>query len=213
MFIFRTAWAFVILLLIGACGSPPIAEPLASSSTVPTSATRNLGPSPNAMPTASPAAIGWVTYREPAWGYSISMPAGWHLITAGESDPRQFKLFSLENVTSAKTLAGLDSNGMAVRLIVSQLNSGCPGDQPPVGWPQSTVPAVPVNIDGYTSVVSGVQAQDKSVWSVQAEATNGKYCYSFVGLTLNHDAQLKWTPLFEQMLSTFSFGTLIAPPF
>ena len=31
--------------------------------------------------------------------------------------------------------------------------------------------------------------------------------------TLNHDEQLKMTPLFEQMLQTFSFGTLVAPPF
>jgi hypothetical protein len=165
------------------------------------------------MPTASPAPIGWITYNEPAWGYSISMPADWHLVTAGERDPSQFKLFSSENVTNAATLAGLGSNGMAVRVIVSQLNSGCPGDQPPVGWPESTVPAVAVSIDGYPSVVSGYEAQDKSVWGVQAEAATSKYCYSFVGLTLNHDAQLRWAPVFEQMLATFSFGTLIAPPF
>jgi hypothetical protein len=76
------------------------------------------------------------------------------------------------------------------------------------------VPAVAVKIDGYRSVVwGGVRGQDKSSWSVQAEAATSKYCYSFVGLTLNHDAQLKWVPLFEQMLSTFRFGTLIAPPF
>jgi hypothetical protein len=72
---------------------------------------------------------------------------------------------------------------------------------------------VAANVDGYASVVSGYQAQDNSVWGVQAVATNGKYCYSLVGVTLNHDSQLKWAPLFEQMLSTFSFGTLIAPPF
>jgi hypothetical protein len=141
------------------------------------------------------------------------MPADWHLITAGEQNPAQFKLFSFENVTNAATLAGLASNGMALRVGVANLNSGCPGVHPPVGFPQSTVPAVAVNIDGYQSVVSGAQAQDLTVWSVQAEAATSKYCYLFVGLTLNHDAQLKWAPLFEQMLSTFSFGTLIAPPF
>jgi hypothetical protein len=166
-----------------------------------------------ASPTASPPPVGWVTYTEPAWGYSISMPADWHLITAGEQDPAEFKLFSFENVTNAATLAGLDSNGMALKVIVANLNSGCPGVQPPVGYPQSTVPAVAVNIDGYSSVVSGAQAQDLSVWSVQAAAATSRYCYSFVGLTLNHDAQLKWAPLFEQMLSTFRFGTPIAPPF
>jgi len=165
------------------------------------------------MPTASPVPIGWITYKEPSWGYSISMPADWHLITAGEQNPAQDKSFSFENVTNTGSLAGLDSNGMELRVTVSQLNAGCPGTQPPVGWPESTVPAVAVNIDGYPSVVSGDQAEDLSNWSVQAEAATSKYCYSFVGLTLNHDAQLKWTPLFEQMLSTFSFGTLIAPPF
>jgi hypothetical protein len=202
MFVLRMVSAFVGLLLISACGSASTAKPLASSS-----------PSPSAMPTASPAPIGWITYKEPAWGYSIGMPADWHLITAGEQDPAQFKLFSFENVTNAATLAGLDSNGMALNVGVANLNSGCPGVQLPVGYPQSTVPAVAVNIDGYPSVVSGAQAQDLSVWSVQAEAATSKYCYLFVGLTLNHDAQLKWAPLFEQMLSTFSFGTLIAPPF
>jgi hypothetical protein len=141
------------------------------------------------------------------------MPADWHLVAAGEQDPAQFRTFSFENITNAATLAGLDASGMVLKVTVSQLNSGCPGAQPPVGWPESTVPAVAVNIDGYASVVSGAEAQDKSVWSVQAEATNGKYCYSFVGLTLNHDSQLKWAPLFEQMLTTFSFGTPIAPPF
>lgn len=165
------------------------------------------------MPTASPSPLGWITYNEPAWGYSINMPADWHLISAGELDPEQFKLFSFEDVTNAETLAGLDSDGLALRVIVSQLNSGCPGVRPPVGWSGSTVPAVAVDVDGYTSVVTGYEAQDKSVWGLQAEASSGKYCYSFVGLTLNHDAQLKWTPLFEQMLSTFSFGTPIAPPF
>ncbi len=140
------------------------------------------------MPTASPSPLGWITYNEPAWGYSINMPADWHLISAGELDPEQFKLFSFEDVTNAETLAGLDSDGLALKVIVSQLNSGCPGVRP-------------------------YEAQDKSVWGLQAEASSGKYCYSFVGLTLNHDAQLKWTPLFEQMLSTFSFGTPIAPPF
>jgi hypothetical protein len=165
------------------------------------------------MPTASPAPLGWITYKEPAWGYSISMPADWHLVTAGEQDPAQFKLFSFEKVTNAATLAGLDSNGMAVKVIVSQLNSGCPGAQPPVGWPQSTISAVAVSIDGYATVVSGYEAPDKSVWGVQTEAASEKYCYSFVGLTLNHKAQLSWASLFKQMLSTFSFGTLIAPPF
>jgi hypothetical protein len=203
MFTLRLASAFFLLLLIGACGSSSTTKSAAAS---PSS-------SPSAAPTASPAPVGWVTYNEPAWGYSIRMPADWHLITAGEQDPAQFKLFSFENVTNAATLVGLDSSGMALRVIVSQVNSGCPGDRPPVGWPQSTVPAVAINIDGYTSVVSGYAAPDKSIWGVQAAATNGKYCYSFVGLTLNHDSQLKWVALFEQMLSTFSFGTLIAPPF
>jgi hypothetical protein len=209
MFTFRLASAFALLLLVGACGSPSTTKSAASAS----SSSRSAAPTPSPAPTASPAPVGWVTYTEPAWGYSISMPADWHLITAGEKDPAQFKLFSFENVTNAATLAGLDSNGMALKVIVSNLNSGCPGTQPPVGWPGSTVPAVAVNIDGYMSVVTGYQAQDKSVWGLQAEAASSKYCYSFVGLTLNHDAQLKWTALFEQMLSTFQFGTLIAPPF
>ncbi len=213
MFVLRTVSAFAGVLLIGACGSASTAKSVSSLSSNPAPAARTLIPSPSAMPTASPAPTGWITYKEPAWGYSISLPADWHLVTAGEQDPGQFKLFSSENVTNAATLAGLDSNGMALRVIVSQLNSGCPGDQPPVGWPESTVPAVAVSIDGYPSVVSGYEAQDKSVWGVQAEGATSKYCYSLVGLTLNHDAQLKLTPLFEQMLSTFSFGTLIAPPF
>lgn len=203
---FRFASAFFLLLLVGACGSP--STPKSAAASAPPSS-----PTPAVAPTASPAPVGWVTYKEPAWGYSISMPADWHLVAAGEQDPAQFKTFTFENITNAATLAGLDANGMALRVIVSRLNSGCPGDQPPVGWPESTVPAVAVNIDGYASVVSGVEAQDKSAWVVQAEATNGKYCYSLIGATLNHESQLRWTPLFEQMLSTFSFGTPIAPPF
>jgi hypothetical protein len=196
MFRFRMASPIVLLLLVAACGSPSTTKSASASSS---------------SPSASP--VGWVTYHEPAWGYSISMPADWHLVTAGEQDPSQFRLFSSQKVTNAATLAGLDANGTAIRVAVSQLNSGCPGAQPPVGYPQSTVPAVAVNVDGYSSVVTGVQAQDLSVWSVQAEAATSKYCYSFVGLTLNHDSQLKWTPLFEQILSTFRFGTPIAPPF
>src|SRR5438093_5990332 len=145
MFTFRLASAFVLLLLVGACGSPSTTKSAATSSSS----------SPSAAPSARPASVDWVTYKEPAWGYSISMPANWHLITAGEKDPAQFKLFSFENVTNAATLAGLDSDGMALRIIVSHLNSGCPGDQPPVGFPQSTVPAVAVNIDGYASVIGG----------------------------------------------------------
>jgi hypothetical protein len=203
MFMFRLAAAFVLMLLVGACGS--------------SSSTKSAVASPSsraiATPIASPAPVGWVTYTEPAWGYSISMPAAWHLDTAGEPNPTQTRSFSSGNVTNTTTLAGLDSNGMELRVIVSPLNSGCPGVQPPVGWAESTVPAVAANVDGYASVVSGYQAQDNSVWGVQAVATNGKYCYSLVGVTLNHDSQLKWAPLFEQMLSTFSFGTLIAPPF
>lgn len=206
MFTFRLASAFVFLLLVSACGSQSTTKSAAASAPLSSS-------TPATEPTASPALAGWATYKEPAWGYSISMPADWHLDTSGEPNPTQTKSFSSGNVTNTTTLAGLDSNGMEVRIIVSPLNSGCPGVQPPVGWPESTVPAVAANVDGYASVVSGYQAQDKSVWGVQAEAANGKYCYSFVGLTLNHDSQLKWTPLFEQMLSTFRFGTLIAPPF
>jgi hypothetical protein len=206
MFAFRLASTFALLLLVGACGSP--SSPTSAVASAPSSSS-----TPVAAPTASPAPVGWVTYKEPAWGYSISMPAAWHLATAGQQDPAQFKSFSFENVTNAATLAGLDANGMVLTVTVSHLNSGCPGDQPPVGFPQSTVPAVAVNIDGYTSVVTGAEAQDLSVWSVQAEAATSKYCYSFVGLTLNHNSQLKLTPLFEQMLSTFTFGTLIAPPF
>ena len=213
MFTFRLASAFLFLLLISACGSPSTAKPLAAASSYPTSAAQNPSPSRSAVPTDSIALSGWITYKESAWGYSISMPADWHPVSAGELDPAQFKHFSFENVTNVATLKGLDSNGMVMTIVVSQLNSGCPGDPLPVGFPQSTVPAVEVNIDGYKTVVSGAQAQDLSVWSVQAEAATSKYCYSFVGLTLNHKAQLKWTPLFEQMLSTFRFGTLIAPPF
>jgi hypothetical protein len=205
MFTFRLASAFA-LLLVGACGSP--SSPTSAAASAPLS-----NSTPATSPTASPALAGWVTYKEPAWGYSISMPADWHVVTAGEANPTQTKSFSAGYVANPTTLAGLDSNGMEVRVIVSPLNSGCPGVQPPVGWYESTVPAVAANVDGYASVVSGYQAQDKSVWGVQAEATNGKYCYSFVGLTLNHDSQLKWAPLFEQMLSTFRFGTLIASPF
>ena len=205
MFTFRLASAFVLLVLAGACGSP--SSPKSAVASAPSSS-----PTSAAASTASPAPAVW-GYTEPAWGYSISMPADWHLISAGEKDPHQFKNFSNENVTNAASLTGLDANGMDVRVIVSQLNSGCPGDQPTVGWAESTVPAVAASVDGYASVVSGHAAPDKSVWGVQAEATNGKYCYSFIGLTLNHDSQLKWTPLFEQMLSTFTFGTLIAPPF
>lgn len=209
MFTYRMATALAGLLLISACGAPSTAKAPSPSPGNSASAVSTSSPSP----TASPAPAGWITYKEPAWGYSISMPANWHLVTAGEQDPAQFKTFSFENVTNAATLAGLDSNGMVLKVTVSQLNSGCPGVQPPVGSPQSTVPAVAVNIDGYTSVVSGHQAQDLSNWGVQAEAATSKYCYSFVALTLNHDAQLRWTPLFEQMLATFSFGTPIAPPF
>jgi hypothetical protein len=212
MFTLRLTSAFALLLFAGACGSP--STPRSAAASAPSiSPTPVAAPTASSAPTASPAAAGWVTYKEPAWGYSIGMPADWHLITNGAEDPAQFKTFSFENVTNAATLAGLDANGMVLKVTVSQLNSGCPGDHPPVGFPQSTVPAVAVSIDGYPSVVSGAQAQDLSVWSVQAEAATSKYCYSFVGLTLNHDSQLKWTPLFEQMLSTFSFGALIAPPF
>jgi hypothetical protein len=146
-------------------------------------------------------------------GYSVSMPADWHQVTAGEINPAQAKSFSFENVTNVITLAGLSSDGMEVTVVVSRLNSGCPGTQPLVVWPESTVPAVAINIDGYPSVVSGYQAQDKSVWGLGAEAASSKYCYSFVGLTLNHDEQLKWAPMYEPILSTFDFGTLIAPPF
>lgn len=183
-----------MLLLVAGCGGNPTASvsPPAASST----------------PSA-----GWVVYREPAWGYSISMPPDWHLITSGANDTKQFRSFSTESVTDVRTLAGLSPNGMVVTVAVSQLNAGCPGDQPPVGWSESTIPAVAVSVDGYTSVVSGHQAQDLSNWGVQATASSGKYCYSFVGLTLNHDAQVRWTPLFEQMLSTFRFGTPLAPPF
>src|SRR6266850_5654489 len=113
MFTFRLASAFVLLLLIGACGSPSTTNSAAASSSS----------SPTATPSASQAPVGWVTYKESAWGYSISMPADWHLITAAQQDSAQFKLFSFENVTNATTLAGLDSNGMALRVIVSQLNS------------------------------------------------------------------------------------------
>ena len=164
--------------------------------------------------TVSSVPSGWITYTEPAWGYSISMPAGWHPVTAGQIDPQQFKSFSPGNVTDAQTLAGMDLDGIELKVTVSQLNSGCPGDQPPVGWSASTLPAVAVDIDGYRSVVWGTNEQPvATLWNIQAGATNGKYCYSFVGLTRNHDAQLKWTPLVEQMLSTFRFGTPVAPPF
>jgi hypothetical protein len=216
MFILRAATAFVCLVFIGACGSPSTAKPLAASSpTSPGSATQSLSPSPSAATTASSVPTGWVTYKEPAWGYSISMPANWHLVTAGERDPAQFRHFSFENVTDVLTLDGMDGDGMQMTVIVANLNDGCPGVQPPVGWSQSTVPAVAINIDGYRSVVSGNggSGTDSSLWIVGSAAATSKYCYLFSGVTLNHEAQVKWTPLFEQMLSTFRFGTPIAPPF
>jgi hypothetical protein len=168
-----------------------------------------------ATPTAvSSVPAGWITYKEPAWGYSISMPSDWHVVTAGQMDPQQFKSFSSGNVTNAQTLAGMDADGIELKVTVSQLNSGCPGDQPPVGWSVSTIPAVAVDIDGYPAVVWGTDEQPvASLWNIQAAATNGQYCYSFVGLTRNHDAQLRWVPLVKQMLSTFRYGTLVAPPF
>lgn len=179
------------------------------------STTKSVGGDQSAAPTptASPAPAGWITYQEPAWGYRISMPADWHLVMAGETSPTQFRHFSSGNVTDVRTLSGLDLDGMMLTIIVSKANSGCPGNQPPVGWSESTVPAVAVKIDGSTSVVSGHQAQDQSNWGVQASTAKGSYCYSFIGLTLNHPAQLRWTPVFEQMLATFSFGRPTAPPF
>ena len=191
-----TLLALAALLLVAACSS---------------SGAANANPSPNL--TASPAPQGWITYSEPAWGYRISMPADWHPVTAGEVTPAQFRHFSSENVTDVSSLAGLDPDGMMLTIIVSNANDGCPGTQPPVGWSGSTVPAVAINIDGYNSVVSGHQAQDLTNWGVQASAAKGKYCYSFAGLTVNHAAQLKWAPTFEQMLSSFRFGTPVAPPF
>lgn len=202
MFTFRLASAFALLLLVGACGSPSTSKSAAAGSSS----------SPSATPTASRAPVGWVTYEEPAWGYSISMPADWHLVSAGEQEPQQLKSFSDENVTNAAALTGLDANGILLHIRVSQLNSDCPGEQPPVGWAESTVPAVAINIDGHTSVVSGYWGQGTTIWGLQATTSSGKYCYSFVGVTLNHDEQLKMTPLFAQMLQTFSFGTLVAPP-
>jgi hypothetical protein len=168
----------------------------------------------NASPSQKPATTaGWTTYHEPAWGYAIGMPAGWHPVTAAETDPQQFRHFSSVNVTDAKTLEGLGANGMLLTIIVGNVNSGCPGDQPPVGWAQSTVPAVAVKIDGVDGVVSGAQSQDLKSWASQVVVAKGKYCYSFIGVTNSHTAQLTWTPVFEQMLGTFSFGTPIAPPF
>ena len=216
MFTFRLASAFVLLLLVGACGSPSTSKSavVSAPSSSPTPAAAPLTTStPSAAPTTSPAPMAWVTYKEPAWGYSINMPADWHLVSVGQPDPQQFKSFSNENVTGVTTLKGLDANGMLMNIIVSPLNSGCPGDQPPVGWAESTVPAVAINIDGYTSVVSGNLGQGTTTWIVQAISSSGKYCYSFVGMTLNHKEQLKMTPLFEQIVQTFSFGTPIAPPF
>lgn len=210
MFTFRFASAFVLLLLVGACGSPstPKSAVASAQSSSPTSAAASTA-SPAVTP--SPAPTGWVLYTEPAWGYSINMPGDWHLLSAGEPDPQQLKSFSNENVTNVATLTGLDANGILVNINVSPLNSGCPGGQPPVGWAESTVPAVAMNIDGYTSVISG--NSDQGVWTVQAISSSGKYCYSFVGVTLNHQEQLKMTPLFELMLQSFSFGTPVAPPF
>ena len=191
-----------VSLLIAACGQPQRGAPVAAAS-------------PNESPpaTASGSPAGWTTYNEPAWGYAVSMPAGWRLVMAGEPTPQQFRHFSSETVTDVTTLKGLGPNAMMLTIIVSNANSGCPGVQPPVGWTESTVPAVAISIDGYNAVVSGHQAQDLSSWGLQATAAKGKYCYSFGGLTTNHDAQVKWAPLFEQMLTTFRFGTPVAPPF
>ena len=202
-------WLALGAVVLAACSSTAKGVSSTTSEVTPTASTVAANPSPAASPTPS----GWITYNEPAWGYRLSMPGDWHPVPAGETTPAQFRHFSSENVTNVATLSGLDSNGMMLTVIVSPANSGCPGTQPPVGWSESTVPAVAINIDGYTSVVSGHQAQDLSNWGVQASAAKGKYCYSFVGLTLNHAAQLKWAPVFEQMLVTFSFGTPISPPF
>jgi hypothetical protein len=203
MFTFRLTSAFVLMLLIGACASPSTTKSAAEVSSS----------SPRATPTASRIPVGWVTYQEPAWGYSISMPADWHSASAGQINSDQVKSFSNENVTDVTTLSGLDASGILVSLVVSPLNSGCPGTLPPVGWAESTVPAVAIDIDGYSSVVWGSMGQGAKSWAVGAEASSGKYCYSFHGVTLNHEEQLTMTPLFEQMLQTFSFGTLAAPPF
>ena len=214
MFELRLVPAFVVLVLVSACGSPAPSKSAAASapSNSPTSTVApTAGATPIASPTASPTTTAWVTYKEPAWGYSIRMPADWHLVSAREPDPQQLKSFSNENVTDLATLAGLDANGILMNINVSPMNSACPGLQPPVGWAGSTVPAVAINIDGYTSVVSG--NSDQETWSVQAISSRGKYCYSFVGLTLNHQEQLNTTPLFERVLETFSFGKPVAPPF
>ena len=193
-----------LMVVVAGCGTAGQSQ-VSRSSPSPAAAT------PSGVASRLPA--GWVTYTEPAWGYSISMPADWHLVTAGQINPPQVKSFSSDAVTNVVTLAGLSANGMQLNVIVSQLNSGCPGDQPPVGWSESTVPAVAVSIDGYQSVVWGSKAQSGQSWSIGATSSSGKYCYSFVGVTLSHDAQVRWTPLFEQMLSTFTFGTPKAPPF
>ena len=184
MFTFRLASAFVLLVLAGACGSP--SSPKSAVASAPSSS-----PKSAAASAASPAPAGWV-YTEPAWGYSISMPADWHLISAGEKDPHQFKNFSNENVTNAASLTGLDANGMDVRVIVSQLNSGCPGDQPTVGWAESTVPAVAASVDGYASVVSGYAAPDKSL------PINNVRQRLFRGYCTDVDAYMKVFALFRE---------------
>jgi len=204
------AWIALGAVVMGVGCSATKDQATAPTPTALASVRNQATPTPAA---ASSVPSGWITYKEPAWGYSLSMPADWHAVTAGVMEPQQVKSFSAGNVTNAQTLAGMDADGIELNVRVSELNSGCPGAQPPVGWSASTIPAAAVDIDGYRVVVWGANEQPVALlWNIQAAAANGKYCYSFVGLTRTNDAQLKWTPLVEQMLSTFRFGTLVAPP-
>ena len=187
-----------------ACGSGPGA----GSASMPS-------PSPSLQPSPSPQAA-TTAYHDPTWDYSIQFPSTWHDVTmaVGGTAPQEH-VVSDAAVSNTNTLDGLDGQGVMFRIIVQQVNSGCPN-------PRSTDAVLPagaeiVPVSGASAVMfqnnDMVYPSGKHVWDVQAEAASQLYCYAFVGLALSASSRDSMLTDFRSALQTFQFGSPHPPPY
>ena len=152
----------------------------------------------------------WTSFRESNWGYSIDIPVDWVQVTRGEPLPRQDRDFSNETLTNASTLAGLDGAGFFFRVAVNRLTAACPQ------LPADGMINFEVLMDGYPAtalIVDDEQAFSTHVSAVKVDATTDKYCYTFVGVARSSQVRDQFLPTVIHMLSSFKFGTPVAPPF
>ena len=192
-------------LVLGACGRAPQlsgATPSPDTTLTPiAAASPSPAPSASASPAPTPSPVStadWVTYADPALGYSLMMPPGWYDVSASTPGSDQLKDFANEKVGAPLLM---DSSGVWLHLSVSSSNgSAC------TLWNLRSGATNPK-----TLAIGGIQVTRYAVDSTEgylvvANVQNG-HCYNLSFFYINSATRDAGLDVDDTILGTFKFGS------